>query len=121
MIMYMSTFRIISENLTDPETGLCMDKDFVRLCELTNMVYAAMLDADLAEAQKKLPPHYTYLPSVCHLIAHIHLLIDPYLYKYENVGLFVCSRFSWPFRNRDMLGTKLLFSPVSVLTQKYFK
>jgi len=54
---------IISDNLTDPDTGQCVDKDFVRLCELTNIIYTSMVEADLQGAQKKLPPHYTYLPN----------------------------------------------------------
>ncbi|XP_059153726.1 uncharacterized protein LOC131939450 [Physella acuta] len=53
---------IISDNLTDVSKGHVIDKDFVQVCELVSLVYNALLEGDLTEAQKKLPPHYSYLP-----------------------------------------------------------
>ncbi|KAK3775455.1 hypothetical protein RRG08_015302 [Elysia crispata] len=54
---------IISDNLTDPDTGQIIDKDFVRVCDITGKLFVAMRDGEIQEAQKSLPPHYSYLPS----------------------------------------------------------
>ncbi|GFS22153.1 median body protein-like isoform X2 [Elysia marginata] len=54
---------IISDNLTDPDTGQVIDKDFVRVCDITGKVFNAMREGEILDAQKTLPPHYSYLPS----------------------------------------------------------
>ncbi|GFN73892.1 median body protein-like isoform x1 [Plakobranchus ocellatus] len=54
---------IISDNLTDPDTGQVIDKDFVRVCDITSKLFQAMKDGEIQDAQKSLPPHYSYLPS----------------------------------------------------------
>uniref|UniRef100_A0A2C9LCK9 EF-hand domain-containing protein n=1 Tax=Biomphalaria glabrata TaxID=6526 RepID=A0A2C9LCK9_BIOGL len=54
---------ILGKNRTDPLSGQKTDLEFINVCDFVSLIYKSLMEGDLTEAQRSLPPHYSYLPN----------------------------------------------------------
>ncbi|KAK0059723.1 stress response protein NST1 isoform X4, partial [Biomphalaria pfeifferi] len=54
---------ILGRNRTDPLGGQETDLEFINVCDFVSLIYKSLMEGDLTEAQRSLPPHYSYLPN----------------------------------------------------------
>ncbi|CAG5116379.1 unnamed protein product, partial [Candidula unifasciata] len=54
---------IFSDQLANQDLPKSQYKEFARFCDATTAIFKAMLDGNLADTLKTLPPHYSYLPN----------------------------------------------------------
>ncbi|KAH9513928.1 hypothetical protein Btru_031758, partial [Bulinus truncatus] len=54
---------ILSNNVSESMTSQDVGKNFLHVCDFVSLIFKSVMEGDLTEAQKSLPPHYSYLPN----------------------------------------------------------